>query len=202
MPVLEVDAGDALPGSGPQSGTSTSGDLLRAAWTGEEDAWAQLLSRHTALLWSIGRSFRLSPTAVEDMAQTVWLRLLERGSAIRDPDAVTAWLAITARRECLAICRRVRERSGDALPEPVEDWQPPDASMRAERDRVLWAAVQRIPQRDAMLLRLLAVGLRYDEIAAAMDIPRGSVGPTRARAMAKVRIELRRAGVNSLADAL
>jgi RNA polymerase sigma factor (sigma-70 family) len=182
---------------------TSSADLLEAARAGDEHAWSQLVGRHTALLWSVTRSFRLGRAAAEDVIQLVWLRLLERGHTIRDPAAVTAWLVTTARRECLAMIRQGHRTVGaDQLPEVVDTRTPEEASLGLSRDRLLWRACQRLPAREARLLVLLARGAAYDEIAAALDMPQGSIGPTRSRALQKLRAELVRSEVYGLSDAL
>lgn len=161
------------------------------------------MERHTALLWSVVRSFRLGTAAAEDVIQTVWLRLLERGDTICDPGAVTAWLVTTARRECLAATRHGRRNAGgDQLPEVVDRGTPEEVSLRLTRDRLLWRACLRLPARERQLLVLLARGVAYQEIAVAMDMPPGSVGPTRSRALQKLRAELVRSELHNLSDAL
>jgi RNA polymerase sigma factor (sigma-70 family) len=178
-------------------------ELLAAVRAGDELAWVQLVDRYTVFLWSVCRSFRLGRAAAEDIIQTVWLRLLERGHTIRDPGALTAWLITTARRECLRVVEAQRRTAGeDLLPELVDHRGPEDASLRAARDRVLWRACQQLSERDAQLLILLARGLSYDEIAAVLGLPLGSIGPTRIRAMRKLRAELARSEIHTLADAL
>ena len=64
-----------------------------------------------------------------------------------------------------------------------------------ERDTELWASFSRLPTRDQALLRLLAVdpSPSYQEISAALGMPIGSIGPTRARALERLRRELSRA---------
>jgi RNA polymerase sigma factor (sigma-70 family) len=187
----------------PASDPRSSAELLQAARAGDEQAWAQLMDRHTVLLWSIARSFRFGRAAAEDVVQTVWLRLLERGHTIREPGAVTAWLITTARRECLVVTRANRRTAGeDMMPEVVDGATPEEASLRLARDRLLWRACRRLPDRDALLLTLLARETPYHEVAAVLDIPPGSVGPTRTRALQKLRAELVRSEVYDLSDAL
>lgn len=196
-------APDGAPDRETDGGTDSTAELLRAAQDGDEQAWGRLVDRHSALLWSVCRSFRLGTAAAEDVIQTVWLRLLERGHAIREPGAVTAWLMTTARRECLAAVRAGRRTAGgEVMPELVDHRTPERTTLRTERDRLLWQASLRLPERDRQLLVLLARGLRYDEIAAALAMPPGSVGPTRIRALRKLRAELAQAEVHVLADVL
>jgi RNA polymerase sigma factor (sigma-70 family) len=173
----------------------SAGDQFRAARAGDQDAWTALVLRHSHLIWSIARSFRLDRAAAEDVVQTVWL--------VRDPEAVTSWLATTARRECLErLRRRVETVSDEELPDPVDDRRPEQVSLEVDRDRVLWNALQRLSERDRQLLRVLAATPRYADVAAALDMPVGSIGPTRARALRRLREELARAGIECLADVL
>jgi DNA-directed RNA polymerase specialized sigma24 family protein len=89
------------------------------------------------------------------------------------------------------------------LPEVVDGGgTPEEASLRLARDRLLWRACRRLPDRDALLLVLLARGTPYHEIATILEMPPGSVGPTRVRALRKLRAELVHAEVYDLSDAL
>ena len=49
------------------------------------------------------RQFRLTPHQAEDVAQTVWLNLLENLEKLRDPHALPGWIATTARHECIRV---------------------------------------------------------------------------------------------------
>jgi RNA polymerase sigma factor (sigma-70 family) len=181
----------------------TSGELLLAARDGDEAAWMELVGRHVGLVWSIARSFRLSRAAAEDVTQVVWLRLLEKGHTIRNPNGLASWIATTARRECLATLRLAHAHiDGPLLVDLADDERPDELCLISARDRVLREALARLPQRDQLLLRLLAGSYGYDEISAALGMPRGSVGPTRGRALGRLRAELYRVGVESLADVL
>ncbi|MBA2440291.1 MAG: sigma-70 family RNA polymerase sigma factor, partial [Thermoleophilaceae bacterium] len=105
---------------------------------------------------------------------------------------VGAWLATTARRECL---RKLRA-SAQELPEddcPQRETPPVDDHLlQAERDATLWSAFGRLPSRDQALLRMLMADPQpsYEEIGAAMEMPIGSIGPTRRRALGRLLGEL------------
>jgi DNA-directed RNA polymerase specialized sigma24 family protein len=89
--------------------------VVAAAATGDEGAWALLRERYAMRVRTVARQHRLAPHDVDDVAQTTWLRLLENINKLRDANAVGAWLETTARRESLAVLRRCkRER-------PTED---------------------------------------------------------------------------------
>jgi RNA polymerase sigma factor (sigma-70 family) len=171
--------------------------LVVHAKEGDEQAWAVLVSRHAGLIWSVARAHRLADADAADVAQATWAALFEHLGAIREPAAVGGWIATTARRECLRVLRRnERVVCGAELPEPVDDGSEPDAQLLAsERDAALWAAFGRLGARDQALLRMLASepAPSYEEIGAALGMPIGSIGPTRARALERLRRELDRA---------
>ena len=168
-------------------------DLLRDAAAGEQGAWRALVQRYTNLLWSIARSHRLGQETAADVVQTCWLRLVENLGRIKEPDRLGAWLATTARHECL---RQLHQAGRE---EPVEDTdldRPlPDAEqvdavlLLAERDAELWRALDALGGRCRELIRVLMAEPppSYEEVAAALDMPIGSIGPTRARCLDKLR---------------
>jgi RNA polymerase sigma factor (sigma-70 family) len=79
--------------------------LVRAAAAGDEAAWGALVERFTPLLWATTRSYRLDRARAADVVQTCWLRLVENLDRVQEPERVGAWLATTARRECLRALR-------------------------------------------------------------------------------------------------
>src|SRR4051794_19123105 len=111
-------------------------ELVAAAAEGDQVAWDGLVDRFNGLVWSVARAHRLSPVDAADVVQTTWLRLVEHLGRLQEPERVGAWLATTARRECLRILRSsARQLVTEELPEPVST-EPPDAGLLAEeRDR-------------------------------------------------------------------
>jgi RNA polymerase sigma factor (sigma-70 family) len=176
----------------PACGACDAASLTRRAAQGDQQAWSELIERHSSLLWAIARRHRLGAADAADVFQTTWLRLVEHIDGLTEPERVGAWLATTARRECLRVLRAASRElpMGDALPEPAAAADEPAARlMRAERDAELWAAFARLSPRDRALLRLLVAdpAPSYDEIAAVLGMPIGSIGPTRGRCLARLR---------------
>jgi RNA polymerase sigma factor (sigma-70 family) len=131
-----------------------------------------------------------------------WLKLLEHVGNIKDPNCVGAWLATTARRECLRILRHAGriDPLGD-VPETADGGPDVDEGLlTSERDAHLWRAFEALGPRDQALLRMLAAdpAPSYEEIGAALGMPVGSIGPTRARALARLRRALDRLGVGAV----
>ncbi|MFI7587574.1 RNA polymerase sigma factor [Spongisporangium articulatum] len=168
-------------------------DLVRRAHDGDEAAWGALVDRFAPLLWSVCRRYRLSATDADDVAQAVWLKLLEHLPRLREPAALPGWLATTTSRECLRVTRVSGNRQEQELVEDVvpENRAPAvDAGLlRAERFDALRAAFAALGDRCRALLALLmrdpAPG--YEQIGVELGMPVGSIGPTRARCLDSLR---------------
>jgi RNA polymerase sigma factor (sigma-70 family) len=174
-------------------------DVVRGAAAGDQQAWNQLVDRFSNLLWSITSAYRLSQADAADVLQTTWLRLLEHLDSVREPERVGSWLATTARRECLRVLRRTSRvlPTDDDLrlsPEPDPTPDPEAALLQAERHQQLREALALLPEHSQRLLRIAASGASYEEIAAALGMPIGSIGPTRARCLERLRRHLVAAG--------
>ena len=171
--------------------------IVAAAARGDQAAWNRLVECHSSLLWAVARAHRLSGSDAADVVQTTWLRLVEHLPQIRNPEGLGAWLATTARRESLGAVRRGRRCEPSEAIEAVADGADLDARLlRDERDAAVARAFARLPARDRALLRLLTLepAPSYEEIGAALAMPIGSIGPTRGRALERLRRELRAAG--------
>ena len=168
--------------------------LLDRAARGDEEAWAALVERYSGLVWSVTRSFRLSRDDAAEVSQTTWLRLVEHLGTIREPERLGAWLATTTRRLCLMTLRRsyrtVPSDLDDAhliSPDATDDL---DAALDGDKCRAaLHRAFDELPEPGRTLLRTLAAdpAPSYAEVAVALDMPIGSIGPTRARSIERLR---------------
>jgi RNA polymerase sigma factor (sigma-70 family) len=175
-------------------------ELVRAAADGDQAAWQELVDRYNGLVWSVARAHRLSTVDASDVVQTTWLRLVEHLSRLQDPERVGAWLATTARRECLRTLRHsARNLPTEEVPEVVAETRVESALLAEERDRALWQAFGGLSERCQILLRILVADPppSYEEIGAALDMPIGSIGPTRARCLERLRGLAEGEGVSS-----
>ena len=172
--------------------------LVRRAVEGDRWAWERLVDQYGRLIWAITRDFRLMDSDAADVAQVTWLRLLEHIHQIENPDRVGSWLASTARNECL---RHLAARKkvvlieddvvldGAAVLEPEVD----DRLLSAERSQMIRAALAHLPWRWQRMLDLLMADppASYAEISDQLGLPIGSIGPTRSRCLAHLRMLLR-----------
>ena len=134
----------------------------------------------------------LNAADTEDVVQTVWMKLTEHIGTLREPAAIGGWLSQTAHRECLRLYRR-REYACDvegfALVDPADG---PEAVVvtRSEHE-TLSGALGRLPKRDQTLLGVLMKDANpsYHLVSQTLGMPIGSIGPTRGRALDRLRRE-------------
>jgi RNA polymerase sigma factor (sigma-70 family) len=196
-----------MPPVGERPATDPQGEavahLVKRAADGDSGAWDALVERFSPLVWSVTRSLGLGRADAADVFQTTWLRLVEHLGRVREPERLGGWLAVTARHEGY----RTLRRAGRALPTDDEStFDAPAAQaeldgrlLADERDRDLWGAFARIPERCRGLLRLLVADppLSYQQIAELLDMPIGGIGPTRARCLDKLRVVLTETGIST-----
>jgi len=171
--------------------------LVRLAAAGDLGAWEQLVERYGRLIWSITVEFRLVEGDAADVTQTTWLRLFEHIDRLEHPDRVASWLASTARHECL---RHVAARKRIVLGHDDDDLtsvvaQEPEVDERLladERAQVVRTALTRLPKRHQRLLEMLMADppASYADISDELGLPIGSIGPTRGRCLARLRVIL------------
>lgn len=172
----------------------TVSDLVDRAQKGDDAAWRGLVHRYGALVWAICRRSGLRNADCEDVSQTVWLRLVEALPRLREPGALPGWLVTTTRRECLRVAKLVGKRKSteQAGMDDVADNDLPGVEQKlvdAELGGILRAAFAQLEARCQQLLVLLmqTPQIPYVEISAIMGMPTGTIGPTRARCLAKLR---------------
>jgi RNA polymerase sigma factor (sigma-70 family) len=196
-------AGRSARMSSPTSPTDAA--LVRAARCGRQAAWQALVERHDGRIAAVCRKYRLSAADAADVRQTTWLRAVEHLDRIKDPARLDAWLATVARHECLRLIRGAAriQRCDDHAPEPEPDLRavPDSRLLEAERRAAVRTAVTALPRRDRALLALLydAREPSYAEIGRRLRIPVGSIGPTRGRALARLRRNRRLAALAAAA---
>jgi RNA polymerase sigma factor (sigma-70 family) len=172
-------------------------ELVRRAADGDMTAWDRLVDQFARLIWAITVEFKLAESDAADVAQTTWLRLLEHIDRIQYPDRVGSWLAATARNECLrSLAARKRvvpsdddiELSGAVAHGPEID----ERLLAHERDQTVRDAMSRLPRRWQRLLEMLMTDppASYADISDELELPIGSIGPTRGRCLARLRVLL------------
>ena len=182
---------------GDRSDAAEVAELVRRAAAGDHDSWERLVDKFARLIWAITRDFKLGESDAADVAQATWLRLLEHIDRIQYPERVGSWLAATARNECLrslAARKRVVLAHDEIQLEGVAARQPDvdEGLLAAEQALVVREALTQLPRRWQQLLELLMSDppVPYAEISDRLDLPIGSIGPTRRRCLARLQVLL------------
>lgn len=175
--------------------------INREAW-----AWDALVDRYKRLVYSIALRAGLGQEDAADVFQTVFTVLLENLRNLHEPQGVAAWLITTAKRTSWNVLRKHKREPTDsegitATVSAAEDWL---SNEHWEEDS--WAdqalvreALERLGGRCKKLLWLLYYERSqpsYQQISRRLKVPLGSIGPTRARCLQKMRRILRAMGMS------
>jgi RNA polymerase sigma factor (sigma-70 family) len=174
-----------------------TGELMRRVQAGERAALEQIVERLTPLMWNVARARGLDKESASDAVQVTWVKLLENIHRIRSPEALTDWLVTVTRHNAYAI-RTAQRRIELVDPHGLTEKPDPAASLdtdliKGEQYRCLWDNLQKLPSTCQELLRILAFtgDTSYRTVSNVLDMPIGSIGPTRGRCLNKLKILLR-----------
>lgn len=177
--------------------------LVARCRQGDAAAWRSLVKRHQRLVYAIVMRLGLDEHGAADVFQTVFARLVQHLPRITDPSRLQGWIAVTAKREALLQLRLGRRtvsmsRANDGGDDDASDWDLVDESPRPgealdelQQLAGLRRALDQLDERSRTLLLLLfrADGekVAYEDVARQLGLPIGSIGPTRARCLEKMR---------------
>ncbi len=171
-------------------------DAFRRWRAGDDSALDELVRVMSPVLWHVVRACGLDREGTEDVVQNTWLTLVKSADSVRDPQAITRWLCTAARREAWRVSKastRTRPVEDDVLDARMPLQTSPEAEVVTnDESSLLWQALGRLPERCQKLLRIVAWEPRpdYTSVAAGLQMPVGSIGPTRRRCLDKLRVEL------------
>lgn len=172
-------------------------ELVLACRRGDQLAWERLIRRYQRLIYAIPLRAGLDEDHAGEIFQDVFTTLFEKLNDIEQPEKLHAWLVTTTRRKTLHAISKglVRQQSDWNIDEDpgrsIRDETPlPDEQLSIlEEQHRIRTALSSLDERCRSLLEILfyrAEPPSYADIAAALGIPEGSIGPTRARCLAKL----------------
>lgn len=190
-PQFDSEPDPALAGSDTPWDIATR--CFRAWKDGDRTVLEEFVRRVSPVLWQVVRSYGLDQASAEDVVQTTWLTLFRKSEQVRDDRAVLRWLTVTARREAWRIAEQCR-RSNPTEDALIETSLPTASSaesqvLDSDSQRRLWQHVGKLDARCQHLLRVVAFQERpdYASLAEQLEMPIGSIGPTRSRCLSKLR---------------
>jgi RNA polymerase sigma factor (sigma-70 family) len=172
-------------------------ELIAACLAGDQGAWRELVGRYSRLVLAVPRQCGLDGNDAEDVFQEVFAALLRQLGQLRSRQSLAKWLITTAHRSAWRRYSR-RGRCAELDAGIVAPGEPPaELVERMEREHLVRSAVRRMGGRcERLLTALYLEGCEpsYEQVAQRLGIPRGSIGPARARCLAKLVHLLRSAG--------
>ena len=183
------------PENGHEQQRLSDQSLLLACRAGDQQAWEKLLNQYERLVYSIPRNYGLSQDDAADIAQLTFTALLESLDSIQDGQRLGAWLATVARRHSWRMIERGKREQSEAVA-PIPETAPllgrpnDDQIERWELTEWLHRGLSLLNERCRELLIALYFKTekpQYAEISEHIGIPVGSVGPTRARCLERMR---------------
>lgn len=178
-------------------------DLVSACLKGNSESWSALIARYQGVIFSVALKRGLSRSDAEDVFQNVCLKLYEHLDELRDIQRLSAWLISVTSRECAQIYRRESARPLSETEIEGDDREPyasihaspgltPEEEILAiERRQLIKETMGDLSNECRMLLTMLynrETEMSYAEIAEKLSIPLGSIGPRRARCLARLRV--------------
>jgi RNA polymerase sigma factor (sigma-70 family) len=166
--------------------------LAKAAAAGDQLAWQQLVRRWEPVLRGVARRFRLNDADVDDVVQSTWLLAYTHIGSLDDPAAIGSWMIVVARREAMRTMQRVVHEvlTDTPVSTDVADPSSPEAvTLELDRSATMNAAVSRLHGRQRVLIEtmLRAPDASYEHLSTQLQMPVGSIGPTRDRALGCLR---------------
>jgi RNA polymerase sigma-70 factor (ECF subfamily) len=172
---------------------STDGALVDAARAGSSDAFGALVDRYREPV--VRLAYRLTHDADEakDIAQDSFLRAYRRLPDFHPDRPFARWLFVIARNASLDAIRRRRRATLFAAREDEFTLSegPEELALRNDEAVRVHAALATLPPKHRDVLELYYIsGLRYREIAVALEIPIGTVKTYISRGKRRLRDQL------------
>ena len=164
--------------------TTSDADLLPQCRRGDEAAWRELVTRHTRRVFGLAYRFTGRVDEAEDLTQEVFVKVYQTLDRYREADGpFQGWLIAVARNHAIDHYRRRKQERlhRDLDPEVLESLpargEHPVASLeREERIQLVHRGLRALPPDLRLPLILCDLqGLPYEEIAATLQIPLGTV---------------------------
>jgi len=201
---MDVKANHSIMATNVIAGYTEDSELVKACLDGNDSAWRALVNRYSRLVYSIPRSYRLSIEDSEDIFQNVFTNVARHLPSLRDQKLLAAWLITITQRECQRMFKshsaRLVELSEFTVGKSTEDSGSPliDQAETWERQHLVRQALLQLDPKCRELVTSLFIDPQnpsYQQIASSLNIPLGSIGPSRARCLKRLEAILIAMGV-------
>ena len=177
----------AVPLTQKEAVSDSDAKLVEGCLQGDPLSWELLIRRYQNLIYSVPIRYRFSPEDASDVFQSVCVILLQNLRTLRSVETLSTWLYVTTRRECWKLAKKKSREV--QLEEWAEAFAEPEGEKLILQYRIR-QALDLVSEKCQQLLEALYYAdppMSYDEVSKHFAIPFGSIGPTRARCLEKLR---------------
>jgi RNA polymerase sigma factor (sigma-70 family) len=167
---------------------------IRRHLAGDRHAMSDLTRHVTPWLYHVVRPYRLPRDTADDVVQSTLLVALLHVHTLRDPASGLSWLSVVARREAIHMIRAERryvpvDELDSLHPVPATTEGPEEIVLAGLTHDVVRRTVSKLSTRHRVLIdRILHCDRpNYAALSAELQMPLGSVGPTRRRGLERMR---------------
>ena len=176
--------------------TPTDNELIVGCRAGNGRSWEQVMAKYERLVYSIPLNYGLSHADAADITQITFTIMLQSINKLRDDSRLGAWLATVAKRHTWRLVERQRRESVNATEDLSQSErlaaESDDSQSMEVEEKIEWLerGFDLLDERCADLLHALYFDKEkpaYADIAPMLGIKLGSIGPTRARCLKRLK---------------
>lgn len=172
--------------------------LVLACRRGDQLAWERLIRRYQRLIYAIALRAGLDEDLAAEIFQDVFTTLFQKLNDLEQPEKLQAWLVTTTRRKTLHAIAKAQVQQSHVITDEAPDVAtsirdeaplPDEQLLILEEQHRIRTALSSLDERCKTLLEMLfylSEPPSYADIARSLGVPEGSIGPTRARCLAKL----------------
>jgi RNA polymerase sigma-70 factor (ECF subfamily) len=182
----------AEPPAGSTAVVPTDDDLIALTLAGRSDAFGTLVERYERAVYHLAFRTMREVEEAKDAAQEAWIKAYRALTSFRPGAKFATWIFTICYRVC---CDRLAKRkrfTGEEPPDFADPAAGPEGTYEAAEDAArLRAAIEALPEKYRVVITLFHLqGKQYEEIAAVLNLPLGTVKTHLFRAKDLLRVAL------------
>ncbi len=178
-------------------------NFLRRLKSGDKRAFERLFTEYKNMIYTIVKRMVYNKNEADDLVADIFIKIYQSIHRFEEKAKLSTWMYRIAYNHCLDHIRKAKR-------DPLESYEPLDSKfdlssngldaekmvLKEERERVLYAMVDSMPERYRMVLNFYYFeGISYNDISEIMGIPMGTVKTYLFRAKAHLREKMKKMGV-------
>ena len=171
--------------------------LIQACRKGDSRAWEVLVEKYERLVFFIPLKHGLSRDDAADVAQYCFINLMEKLDSLDDDSNLAAWLSTVAQRRTWRLIQKTKreeelDESALVVTAAVQGLKSGPGRLEGHQETLEWLmdGLENLNEKCRELLLALYFDWdepSYEEVARRLGMRLGSIGPTRARCLERLR---------------